>query len=334
MIQVSRTYEKIPQYIKELLDNANVFYTEVYYNLLKKEKSNVLYIYDEREIQIVSIHKTLKIFNFAFFPSESFVFDPDKSENSLFLDGVINELDKIGVHWLSVTPACSFFHSYPSRSKRIPWGNYVINLAFSEEELLKNATNKHGNMIRRGEKSNIEVKYGGMELLDDYLKVDLQTWRRSDQNVDHRHYYSNIMKELKGNAIIGISYKDGIPQCGLLGYYNKAMFYYMFGASANRPEPGSTHYLQWKTILLMKAKGVLKYSFVGCRIDVDKNSKLHNIQHFKEGFGGELVESYMFKSVICPFKLKLFKILLFIRTRKKSSDVVDQEIYKWKNLNR
>ena len=124
-----------------------------------------------------------------------------------------------------------------------------------------------------------------------------------------------------------------MPQCGLLGLYSKACFYYEFGASAHRPEPGSTHYLQWQTILKMKSEGVRRYSFVGCRINVDKDSKLSNIQHFKAGFGGDLVRSFLFKCELNRLQTNLFKLLMFARTGKYSQDVVDQEKNKWKELN-
>lgn len=148
----------------------------------------------------------------------------------------------------------------------------------------------------QGRKKDIVIKYGGKELLKGYMLLDKQTWERSGQATNNEPVYREYLNYLPHNAFIGIAYKGSIPQCGLLGLYSKASSYYEFGASAHRPAPGSTHYLQWQTILKMKSEGVLRYNFVGCKIDVDANSKLSNIQHFKAGFGGELARSF-FSSV-------------------------------------
>ena len=107
----------------------------------------------------------------------------------------------------------------------------------------------------------------------------------------------------------------------------------MFGASAHKPEPGSTHLLQWRTILRMKKNGVLAYNFVGCRLNEDKDSKYHNIQHFKKGFGGILQECFMFRATLSKPKKWLFDILMRMKTGKRPQDVIDQEKHKWSEIN-
>lgn len=332
-IKRSETWDELPQKIKNALEEAPLFYTKDYECFLRKE-SQVIYFYNTKYIQVVAIHTTGLLFKYAFFPSEAFQYSLEEgSSEKEFLNGVIGELQKMKIHWTSVTPASSVFTNYPDCSIRIPWGNYVIDLTLSEEELFKNVTSKHRNMIRRGEKNDIVIKYGGKELLKDYMLLDKQTWERSGQTTNNEPVYREYIDFLPHNAFIGIAYKDSIPQCGLLGLYSKASFYYEFGASAHRPAPGSTHYLQWKTILKMKAEGVLRYNFVGCRIDVDADTKLSNIQHFKAGFGGELVRSFLFKCELNKTMTHLFKLLLLARSGKYPKDVIDQERNKWKELN-
>jgi lipid II:glycine glycyltransferase (peptidoglycan interpeptide bridge formation enzyme) len=82
-----------------------------------------------------------------------------------------------------------------------------------------------------------------------------------------------------------MAYKEGEPQAGAILCYNQAMCYYMH-ASRNHSFTGQRNLLQWRAMLDMKAAGVKKYSFVGCRINEDENSKYHGIQRFKERFGG------------------------------------------------
>ena len=132
-----------------------------------------------------------------------------------------------------------------------------------------------------------------------------------------------------------MAYLDGEPQSGAFFYFNKQMCYYMYGANKNNPHNGSGNLLQWKAILDMKAAGVKRYSFVGCRINEDENSKYHGIQRFKERFGGELIQGFMFKMDFNPFMRKLFNLVVSLRSFVSShkyvpfKDVIDQEIHKW-----
>ena len=89
-------------------------------------------------------------------------------------------------------------------------------------------------------------------------------------------------------------------------------------------------------MLDMKEKGVKYFSFVGCRINEDENSKFHGIQRFKERFGGELKQGYLFKLDFNPFRHCLFNFLLAFRNLIKGNhkfviqkDIIDQEIHKW-----
>lgn len=332
-----QTREQLPENIILAVSKGNVFYSKNFEQYNAKLGSKTLFAYNDNYVAVVIVHSIHKLFTSASFPSEPILLSEadlfDKQQS--FLDEIVAQLKKNhGVDWITVTPASSLFEAYPTQSERIGFGNYVIDLTQDEESLFANVTSKHRNMIRRGERGEIIVKYGGTELLPDYITVDKQTWRRNDIDIDHTAYYTEYVNTLKDNVVVGVAYKDGVPQCGLIGCYNRQMFYYMFGASADRPEPGSTHLLQWKTILRMKAAGVQAYNFVGCRLNVDPGSKYENIQHFKKGFGGVLRECNLFRMTLRRTKKRLFDWMIKHKTGKAPCDVIDQEIHKWVELNR
>lgn len=337
MIKTVDCLSALPAEIQEKCQSANVFYEEEYAEYLREvNSSTVVYLYSECFVQIVEIHTIKRVFKTASLPSEPFALQEKFTFADVqeFLDEVLTVLQKnYCIDWQSVTPASSLFQCYPTHSKRIKFGNYIIDLEKSEEELFSSLDSKHRNMVRRGQKGEVQVKFGSLELLDDYMLLDRQTWARSGQAADHTDFYKTYVEHMPKHTMIGIAYKDGMPQCGLLGLYNAQMFYYMFGASADCPEPGSTHLLQWQNIIKMKDKGVKAYSFVGARINEDPDSKLHNIQHFKKGFGGSLVECYLFKTTLSSVKKALFEVLLKWRTGKTSDDVIDQELHKWRDIN-
>lgn len=335
-VSVSKARDQLPEEVIGKLDGANVYFSMEYEKYIHGEPSLAVYIYNEALIQVVSVHTIGGRFRTASLLSEPFWLQPEQDESVLkaFLDEVVLALKKeFKIHWVNVTPAGSLFQAYPTNSQRIRFGNYIIDLTQDEETLMAKMDSKHRNMVRRGERGGVEVKFGGVELLEDYISVDKQTWERNGQNVDHTRFYKRYIELLTPNVVVAVAYKDGVPQCGLIGAYNGQMFYYMFGASAHKPEPGATHYMQWQNILRMKQLGVSSYSFVGCRLNEDKNSKYHNIQHFKKGFGGELHECYLFRVTLNKPMRWLFNMLMLVRTKKKQEDVIDQELHKWQDIN-
>lgn len=294
----------------------------------------VKYAYDKDRIIPFQTRRNHYIFKQINILSEPFVYNKQESRSeSAFLDDLVREIMDQKICDFLFSPVAGLFSSYPHNSIRIRFGNYVLEIEKSEDEIFEGFTSKHRNMVRRGERSGLKIRFGGMELLDDYLMLDKMTWARSGKMSDNRQEYESILTCLKNYSMIAIAYKDRIPQCGILGIYNEAMFYYMYGASADKPEPGSTHYLQWRTMLYMKEHNVKAYNFVGARINEDPNSKYHAIQHFKKGFGGEMREGYLFKTIINKSKYKLFYKLRALKNRDFVGDVIDQEFHKWTNIN-
>ena len=191
-------------------------------------------------------------------------------------------------------------------------------------------------MIKKAEKDGVVVVSGVSDkLIEDYHAIDVDTWKRSNRDATGIEALKREVRSLADNAIIYIAYMDGEPQSGAFLYYNKQMCYYIYGANKNNPHIGSGNLLQWRAILDMKAKGVKKYSFVGCRINEDENSKYHGIQRFKERFGGKVIQGFLFKKDFNPIMRKLFNVAVSLRGLKSSfkyipyKAIIDQEIHKW-----
>lgn len=332
-IGLEESLETLPENIKSRLLSANVFFSKEYYEYTKRCEREMIYIYDEKYVAPICVYKKL-FFKYALFVSEPFVYSGEDSEVGLqyFLDQVMNRLKALKIAWVSTSAGC-LFHAYPTNSLRIPFGSHVIDLSLSEEELWSKVHSKHRNSIRRAEKGEVLVRFGGKELVDDYFKLDKETWARSGKNSFGTTFFNQIADGLGKCAEIVVAYKEGIPQAGGVFFKNAEMSYYMYGTSADHPEPGAANLLQWKTMLKFKNEGVKKYSFVGCRINEDENSKYHNIQRFKERFGGELKQGYMFRTELHPLIRKVFMVLYKMKNHTDLVDAIDAEIHKWPELN-
>lgn len=325
------------QNVRASLSNANVFFHNEYAYYERNSGKEFFYCYSEKYIVPISITKKL-IFKYARMESEPYIYNEYSYETEkAFLDDVCGYLEKNKIQWLMPSPASAIFDEVPSMAVKIPFGSHVINLESDLETLWSNVHSKHRNVIKKAEKEGVRIVKGiSDEILNDYHSIDIETWGRSNIKVDGVNHLKKQVEAMGDNIIFYLAYKNDFPQAGAIFYYNQTMCYYMYGASRNHSFTGSSNLLHWIAIQDMKAAGVKSYSFVGCRINEDKDSKYHGIQRFKERFGGELKRGYMFKCIFDRKKRVLFELSYtlynFFRTGRfiLLRDIIDQELYKWK----
>jgi len=331
-MELVKDYCELPETVKNKIVHTNMFFGQGYAKYIDCTGGKLWYLYDDEQILPVHVQSKAKI-TFGVYPTEPIALSgsDEKKGQRIFLNHACSVLKRHGIAWVS-TAATALFSEYPTGSMRIPFGSHVVDLTLTEDELFAKMHSKHRNVVRRAEKRGVHIKCGGAELLKDYLLMDEATWARSGRSSYGEKFFSNMIETMGNNVIIYIAYKDDAPQAGACYYYNEAMCYYMYGASIDSPETGATNYMHWQAMRDLKQKGVKKYSFVGCRINEDENSKYHTIQRFKERFGGDLIQGYMFKSVLISWKYNAFRWLYKLKNKHELIDAVDQEIGKWQDL--
>lgn len=319
--------KELPETIQDKLKNANPYYSNqlYYYHISKGDK--VIYFYDSSEIIIGIIYKII-CFKHLTFLSEPYVWGEESED---FLDKIVQlcKSEDFKIDWIDSTKVASLFRTAPKGSIIIPFGSYIIDLEKSEEEIWNNIHGKHKNVIRKAQKDGIIVKIGGKELLDDYVLANDMTCRRSSLNPMTLEKFYQVFDKFDDQVRIFNAYKDDAIQGGAIVIFNKAIGYYQYGASIDHPSTGSMNLIQWNIISFLKKNNCKSYSLVGARINEDKDSKYHGIQEFKKRFGGDLFVGMMFKTVINPYKYKMYRFLKHFYGME-VEDIIDQEIHKWK----
>lgn len=329
MLNVAKEYRNVPKTIRQKMNEANIYYSEIYYENEKKQ-SEVYYIYDNAEILILLIQKKL-FFRFAVLPTEPCVFGENVDIVNFLDEMVLLGKSVFKVDWIGSTGVTALFPAAPKTAQTIPFGSYIIDLSLSEEKIWADMHSKHRNVIRKAEKDGVIIQAGGTELLEDYCRLDEVTWKRSGETKKLFPVYQKLLTNYKGYAVLYMAYsEDGEPQGGAVFLKNKAMSYYLYGASKNSPTTGAMNYLHWTAIRDFKKEGIRQYNFVGCRINEDLDSKYHGIQRFKKRFGGALFVGKMFKVIVRPYRYKLFRFLQCVKQGHVVEDIIDQEIDKWK----
>lgn len=333
-LYVNTVYD-IDENIRSNLNNYNMFFSSEYANYIMSLGDVFLYVYNGFWIIPVRIRKKF-FFSFGVFESEPIRRkEGGNNDYSQFLDDVVTTLKmKYCLQWIHNTAASFFSYTPNNNSKRIPFGSHVVDLTQDAESMWKQVHLKHKNVIRKSEKEAVIVKSGREELLEDFMTLERATWKRSGSSGSGEGYYAKQISTMPCFTKIYVDYKDNVPQAGALIYFNTEMAYYMYGVTKDSPMTGAANLLLWRAMEDMKSSGVKNFSFVGCRVGEDENSKYHGIQRFKERFGGVLIQGWLFRVEISPFFYKLFTVALNLRSGKlgRHKDAIDEEIGKWKDL--
>jgi hypothetical protein len=328
-------YEELPTEIKNKLTYANVFFQKCYVDFVRGDKEEVYYLFDNERIMPVRYRKKY-IFRFAMLLSEPLLY-VEKEHNELkdFLNSALDTLcSKCHIQWC-VSNTSALFYDTPDRNcKRIPFGSHVIDLDQDDETIWSKVHSKHRNVIRKAEKEGVVIKCGGAELLDDYACLEAETNIRTGRTARGKAYYNKQVTFLKENLKVYIAYNNGIPQAGGIFFLNPMCCYYMFGATAIHSITGAANLLLWTAIKDAKEMKVKSFSFVGCRINEDLESKYHGIQRFKERFGGELKKGYLFRCEKKHYMYSLFCKAMQFRLHQKApySTPIDDELHKWVDI--
>ncbi|MFL5752132.1 MAG: lipid II:glycine glycyltransferase FemX [Bacteroidia bacterium] len=313
-------------------------YLSSYRNFIRKNyKADILIALAKEENTFIALskHKTKFIVN-AQLLSEPFTSEgalkPEDQE--MFFAELVNELREQGIADRLITPQNFIvLGAAPEGSDSCRFGSYAVDLRGSVEELFSRVHPKHRNKINKAERAGVEIRSGKDEL-NVFYELYSETMKRSGMYCEPFVFFQSFYSCLgEQNCICSVVYHNNKPQGALLAPFTRYCCYYLYGASSgNITESGSINYLHWKTMLEVKRMGVRSYDFVGARLSDVSNTKLEGIQSFKERFGGELKEGYLFKMNLNQAKCRLFNTMLKmnnkLRNRKTFKDIIDQEIEK------
>jgi len=83
--------------------------------------------------------------------------------------------------------------------------------------------------------------------------------------------------------------------------------------------------LQWEAIRQFRNMGVNRYDFCGARIHPEKGSKQAGLAMFKERFGAQLSQGYIWKCALHPMKFAAYSLAVRVL---RGGDIVDYEKHK------
>lgn len=253
----------------------------------------------------------------------------NEGEKQQFIEAAIKELCKKENPDTIITLNTAICSVHPEKAEYCKFGSYIIELDKSEVDIFAGFHTKHRNVVRKAEKDGLTVDFGPQYADVCYEQIK-DTYERQQRVAYSKEHFEKL--KLLGENVDFWVVKNGdeIQGCAVLLWSKGFSSYYLHGGSCAHPHGGALNLLHWEAIKKMKQRGVLKYDFVGARVNPEPGSKLEGIQRFKSRFGGEMKVGYMWRYVNRPIRYKLYSLLLnmymkYVRHDNTFSDIIKEE---------
>ena len=175
----------------------------------------------------------------------------------------------------------------------------VVDLSLPEEELLARMRSKTRYNVRLAARKGVEVVEPDFEeaweIFYEWMKAT--SARKEDYILRRpRGYLRGVMRAMHdaGQGYLFFAKHEGRPLAGMYVFTFGDKYWYMYGASSEEKRNFKPNYLlQWEVMRWARERGLRHYDMVGVpkAEDLDESSSLWGVYKFKEGFGGEIVDS-------------------------------------------
>jgi hypothetical protein len=245
-------------------------------------------------------------------------------EEKSFLTGVVEYFRAVGADVIIPSGNTAIFRTYPDGAAAAPYGTFVKDLNESEEVLMREIRKTFRQNIRKAAAAGVQIKCG-LEYLEISYHLIADTLKRSKASFkSYREFEQKIRSFGEYVKVFVAEYNGEIHGC-MVAPFSRHTAYNCYAGSRPEPALGAMHLLHWEAIRQFRAAGVQRFDFQGVRINPDKGSKQAGIMLYKQGFGGELVQGYLWKYCLRPLKSMAYSFAVRLLM---GGDIVDQEHHK------
>ena len=245
-------------------------------------------------------------------------------EEKCFLKSAISFFRSAGADIVIPATTNTIFRIFPDGAIAAPYGTLILDLTKPEDYLWANVHSKHRNVIRNAIHKDVKI-LDGMEHMDVVYKLIKNTFERSAIPFMKFDALRRMLQGLGQYVKVLIADYQGIAQGCAIFPFSKFSAYYVYGGSIQNPLTGATNLLQWEAIRYFRGLGVKRYDFCGNRINPETGSKQAKLIMFKERFGPQLSQGYLWKYHLNPVKSMIYSLSIRLL---RGGDIVDAEHHK------
>ena len=248
----------------------------------------------------------------------------DVVEERSFLESAVDYFRRARYDVIIPPSTNTIFRTYPAGAVAAPYATYAIGLAAPEEELWSAVSANHRRQIRAGAKGGVRVRTDPSSLATCH-GIIRDTFRKSSLPFMDLPALARMVESLGDNVRVFVAEAGGAVQSCAVMPFSQHTAYYLYGGSVPGAVQGSMHMLHWEAIRLFKLLGVCRYDFCGARVSPAPGSKAAGLAAFKERFGAELLQGYMWKCALRPVGAAVYSLgVKWLR----GGDIVDAERHK------
>lgn len=248
------------------------------------------------------------------------------NEEKSLLNSTVEYFRSAGVDIIIPATTNTIFSTYPDGAIAAPYGSHIIDLTQPEETLWRNLNKTYRKKIRNSIKNGVEI-LEGFNYLHIAHELIRDTLKRSSHGFMSINKFEHLIHKLAGNIKIFVAVNNGKVQgCTIFPFSNHSA-YSLYGGRIYNAEKGAMNLLNWEAIRRFRELGVERFNFMGVRINPESGSKQEGIMTFKERFGGQLIQGYMWKYSLNPFKYSIYSLAARML---RGGDIVAQEGHKLK----
>jgi hypothetical protein len=248
----------------------------------------------------------------------------DSVDEKAFLKSVIEYFRSHGADMIIPSGNTALFKSYPDGAVAAPYGTFIKDLNQSEDALLGEMRRTLRHSIRKATNAGVQIKCG-LQYLDTSYHLIEKTLKRSGSTFRTYGEFKSRVLSLGDYVKIFVAEHEGAIQGCMVSPFSEHTAYNCYAGSKSEPVTGAMQLLHWEAIRQFRAMGVKRFDFQGVRISPEKGSKQEGIMSYKQGFGGQLIQGYIWKYSFSPLKWIAYSagVRLFM-----GGDIVDKEHHK------
>jgi len=237
-----------------------------------------------------------------------------------FLNSVVEYFRSTGADMIVPSGNTAIFRTYPDGAGAAPYGTFIKDLNQPEEVLLSEIRKTYRQNIRKAIAAGVQIE-SGLQYLDISYDLISETMKRSKSTFKtHKEFKQKILSLGEYVKIYVAEHQGGIQGC-MVSPFSEHTAYNCYAGSSPEPVLGAMHLLHWEAIRQFRALGVKRFDFQGVRINPERGSKQEGIRIYKQGFGGRLVQGYMWKYPLRSLKSVAYSVAVHVL---KGGDIVDQ----------
>jgi serine/alanine adding enzyme len=201
----------------------------------------------------------------------------------MLLTQAVGLLRGVGADYLEIRQCDPLAENAAPRLDKV---SMILDLSPGIEGLWQSLPAKVRNQVRKADKANLEVTFGGAELLDEFYPVFAVNMRDLGSPVHHLDFFTELHKGFGPQARSAIIRDGNRPVGGLMALFFKDTVIVPWASSLREYFPKCpNNLLYWETIKFASMRGCKRFDFGRSSLD-------SGTFHFKRQWGAEPAQIY------------------------------------------